>query len=416
LVVALIGLAGCGVGAHFGAGAAYDAADRAIRQEKYPEARSYLPICRWVWPYAPGPHLLAARIHRLKGEYAEADAELAACNRLLGRANDATQTEALLVRVQRGDNEFDTIVAGLKNAVANHHPESTFIYDAVTIAYMHQLRFQSALAVLNEWLQREPDNVRALDGRGWVEANLDQRDAALRDYQRALKLEPGRSAVRIRLAQMYLDQNDPMEAWPHLELVAKTMPESPEVLVALARCRVLMGDGDGARRVFDQALAVQSDYSDALLHRGKLESQTGHYVEAEDFLRRALKADPFETETHFALYNCLHAQPDREAEAAEQLTKYETIRSDNTRLSFLLNHLTDAAYEKPEVAWELGGLFLRLGRESSGRDWWFKALRLNPNHKPTLRSLMEYYDKKGDPKEAERYRRQLAQVEASSPP
>ena len=53
---------------------------------------------------------------------------------------------------------------------------------------MKLLRFLPAVGLLNRCLSEYPDDVRALNWRGWVMEQLQHEEAAVKDYERALEL------------------------------------------------------------------------------------------------------------------------------------------------------------------------------------------------------------------------------------
>ena len=65
----------------------------------------------------------------------------------------------------------------------------------------------------------------------------------------------------------------------------------------------------------------------------------------------------------------------------------------------------EQASTNPAPAYELGKLNLELGNDDVALYWLNKvALVRDPNHKPTHALLADYYEKKGDKKEAEMQR------------
>jgi tetratricopeptide (TPR) repeat protein len=406
---------GAAAGAHLWALAEYDAAGRDIRDEHYAAARARLRTCAAVWPWSTAPHLLAARAARLEGYYDEAEAELKKVKDLQGGPSDAYQLEQVLIRAQRGDVDPDTL-ADLRYAVNHGHPESAAILDAVALGHLHHMRLLPALECYNVWLKLDPDAVRALDGRGWIDERIDRHVEAQRDYLRAIELAPGRSGVRRRLASLLLDDNDPEAALAHYRRLQQDEPDAPDVLTGLARCRALLNQPDEARRLFDRVLDADPDYHDALLFRGKLEFQEKNYRAAEKDLRLSLKSQTDDPEVYFALYNCVYAQPGREEEAQKLFAQWQSTKKDLERMSALLKGEVDRDPKNPGPPSELGALFLKMGHDDQGRYWLRVAEDRNPDHAPTLRAWVGYYEKKGDPDRAKVYRDRLRAAEAGPLP
>ena len=125
----------------------------------------------------------------------------------------------------------------------------------------------------------------------WVKGEV---DPAIADYERALQLQPGRSAVRLRLADVLLKSQRHGEAAEHLERLRAEQPDNPAVLARLAQCLAALSRADEARTLLDRALAAHPEDFDALLQRAKLELAAGNFVAAEHEYETAAHIDPSE--------------------------------------------------------------------------------------------------------------------------
>ena len=273
---------------------------------------------------------------------------------------------------------------------------------------MTLMRFPPALALLDRCLKSYPDDVRALNWRGWLLEQLQQQEQAVKDDEHALRLAPGRADVRLRLALLYLAHNDPVQAEPHLRKLDKDQPGRMDVLLGLAECRFLQGKEAEARAMFEKVLAEHPDEPMCLLYLGKLDLQAGRPGEAEAYFRRLVKQDDHNAEAWNGLYDSLRGQPGRETEADEALKKYNQQVAFSRRLQELLSGEVEEASTNPEPAYELGKMNLELGRDDLGLYWLNTALKRDPSHKPTHALLADYFAKKGDTEEAAKHRR-LAQ-------
>jgi tetratricopeptide (TPR) repeat protein len=393
------------LGVHFWAQAEYRAAVRALEDEHYSAGLEHIENYLSIWPSSTAAHLLAARLARLKRDYPQAEHYLKECARLQHGATEAIQLEWVLLRTQQG--EIDELVPNLWACVEADHPETLAILETLARTYMYETRFRPSLFYLNEWLQRAPDTVRALDWRGWVRERLNQTQDALKDYQRVLELEPERSAVRLRLASLLLADNHPKAALPHLERLREHEPDRPEILVGLARCWFQMGRLDEARQLFDQVYAAHPEHVPALIQRGKLELQAQRFTEAEKWLRRALELSPHEMEAQIPLHKSVQLQPGREKEAEQLLKEAEAIRADVQRLGHLLTEELDKAPGNADIPSEIGTLLLKIGHDQLGLYWLHVALKRDENHQKTHAVLADYFEKHKEPAKAAKHRRHL---------
>jgi tetratricopeptide (TPR) repeat protein len=376
-----------------------------MAEEHFDEAQRHIDLALRVRDGWASTHLLAARIARQQGAYSRAEEHLSRC----GPRDDMSEPvrlEWLLLRCQRGD--VDELAPALLASVDRHHPESAAILEALAGVYMRQTRYREALRCLDRWVELAPENVRALDWRGWVGNQLDLRAQAVGDYERALELQPGRSAVRLRLAEILVESSRHAEAVPHLERLREEQPANPDVLVALATCRIVQSRTDEARDLLDLVLATHPDHFDALVQRGKVEMAIGDFAEAERWLRKALGRSPLDPDARYALYLSLQAQANREGEAREELERWKQDRRTRDRLTRLLRVELDRKPNDPDLAEETGELFLQQGEEQKGLFWLHRALALDPRHAASHRALLAYYERTNNPARAAEHRERLA--------
>lgn len=389
----------------------FQAAQRALRDDDIDQARQHITSCLHVWGRGPATHFLAARISRVGGRYPEAEHHLTECNRLQHGATEATQLEQVLLRAQAG--ELKEVEAGLWECINTDHPESTQILETLARVYLRESRTGASLACLDRWLEREPERARAWHWRGLARERLHQQERALADYRKALELDPRRWGCRLRLARLLLDRNDPGEALPHVEELQRSHPDDPEVLVALAQCRQLQGEEQEASELLEQTLASHPNLFDALVLRGQLACQQQQPAEGEVWLRRALAQRPMDGRTLYVFYQCLEQQG-KESEAAKVLARHKAAETDTARLTELLTFEVERAPGNPDLLSEVGAIWLRLGEDKVGREWLYRALGENENHRPSHEVLLRYYELKGDAEMAAPHRAKLAQINGSS--
>jgi Flp pilus assembly protein TadD len=393
------------VGVHFWALREFHEAEVALDEDHPPEAFRHISFCLKVWPWSDDAHFLAAQIARLSGAYPEAEAQLAECRKLEHGSTGRTQLEILLLRAQRGDVE--KVEGGLLYMADNDKTHEREILETLARGHMKLMRFLPALGLLDRCLEEYPDDVRALDWRGWILERLQRQEAAAKDYVRALRLSPGRTEVRIRLAALYLSHNDPEMAGPHLEILEKTHPDRLEVQLALAQARFLQGREEEARVLLDRVLAVDPKSTLALLYRGKLalQAEPPQLQEAEKYFRDVLQGDPNSLEALHNLHESLRAQPGREKEDAEVLRTEEEVQAKGARIQALLAGEAEQPSQKADAAYELGKMNEEMGQPDLAIYWLRTAEKRDAKHKPTHALLAKIFEKSGREDEAAQERR-----------
>ncbi|MGW8392413.1 XrtA/PEP-CTERM system TPR-repeat protein PrsT [Pseudoduganella sp. HUAS MS19] len=121
---------------------------------------------------------------------------------------------------------------------------------------LQQSRFGAARREYETILQRDPDNVLALNDLAW--ALLQTRDAnALPLAERAYRLAPGNPAVADTLAWILAENGKPARALPLLKKALETAPTAADIRLHYAHALFRSGDKRGARSQCELLLAVQ---------------------------------------------------------------------------------------------------------------------------------------------------------------
>jgi tetratricopeptide (TPR) repeat protein len=408
MVVALVlaVLVGTGAGLYGYALHRWHEAQAAVKEGRPGQARTELDFCLTLWPNSPEVQLLAARVSRLSGDLTGAEAHLKQCLRLQNGPSEDTQLEFLLLRLQAG--EEDEVAPELFRLVDQKHRESPVILESVARAYMLRLRYGPAYNCLNRWTKMFPGAAKPYYWRGWVLERLDNPREAMKEYQKAIELDPDMAQARLRIAEMHLEDNQPQRALDHLERLRGTCSERelPRVEARLGQCRLLQGQTTEARKLLESAVNELPDDVPVLLNLGKLELQEVRPVQAEAWLRRALQADPMDTEVQFNLATSLAFQG-RTEEADAMMARYEKEKAILKRANSLLKDEARGQSIDPTAPTEVGSLLLEMGHDRQGLYWLEQALLRDANFQSAHRALADYYEKKGDSQKAAAHRARL---------
>jgi predicted Zn-dependent protease len=422
-VLAVLALLGLGVyfgGRQLRAEYHYRAAVAALDRYDYPDAKKHLGVCLEVWPDGPGTRLLAARIARREGgqlEGALREAALQEAAELLRRCRDlgcppeAVELEHLLLRGQRRNPPDPAALAELRARAAAGGPETPQILEVLIQSYMDTYRLGEALIALNRLLELRPGNIPALIGRGKVHEWLLDFSAAAADYREAVRLDPENEKVRRYLAEMLLITGPPAEALAQFEwLRRRQRVPVPEVLLGLARSRRQLRQFEQARALLDRLLAEAPEHAAALAERGKMALEQDSLEEAERWLKKAARSDPFSRDVHYNLAQCL-LRADRPKEAEPYLARYRTLDADLKRLDRLTRRVIDKPADA-DLRCEVGEICLRNGGVREGVGWLKSALLIAPGHPRTHAVLARHYRAAGQVEQAEWHERRAGQKSA----
>jgi tetratricopeptide (TPR) repeat protein len=399
LLTAGLGLLLFLVGRHLWARYHVRAAEEALQRYAFAEALDHLDHALEVWPDSLPTRLLAARTARRAGRLDLAREQLAQCRRL--DSSPEVQLEERLFRCQRG--ELDLLgEADLWAAVQGGHPQGDLILEALTVGALSTYRLDRAGRWADLLLERVPGHVEAHVWRGLAQEGMFHLPEALKDYRRAVELNPAHETARLRLAEGLLFRGEFQEALEHLETLRTQGPASAAVLLDLARCRRLLGEPERARELLDEAVAFQAPPAAVYRERGSLALDMGNLADAERWLRQAHAVDAHDTLTCYKLAEVL-AQTGRKAEGEEYLAKSRRIDTDAHRLEEIV-HALGSRPGDAGLRCEAGEICLRNGQEAEALRWLQGALQANPQHPATHRVLADYYERRGQPELAREHR------------
>jgi arylsulfatase A-like enzyme/Flp pilus assembly protein TadD len=159
---------------------------------------------------------------------------------------------------------------------------------------LHARDFDGALRELRAVLDRDPENLAALEDTATALAELGRFDSAEGALKRALALAPERASLHLAVAQIEGARGDWSDALTHAGAAAALAPDDPAVLAVRAQALDRVGRTEDSRRLLDRGLAIAPD--DALLatrYAEIVELRAGRYAEAEQRLRRVVSEQPY---------------------------------------------------------------------------------------------------------------------------
>jgi predicted Zn-dependent protease len=350
--------------------------------------------------------VLASRAARQSGDLGAAAGRLRDCHRRDGQPTDEVAFEWALLQAAGGN--VTEVEEYLYRQLDQDPAVAPLVWEALTEGYLRVYRTPDAMACLTAWLDRDPGNVRALELRGTTFVTGKGVQQGSLDLRRALEIDPTRTATRWRLVRALLALGSYQEAVTHLEWLARDHPDDPEVLVGLARCRLMLGQRDQAVQALDAVLAKDPDHGLGLRTRGQVAISEQRPAEAEGWLRRAAQVLPQNYQAQWLLFQSLQQQG-KTAEAEAQLRVAERVRDQSERLSELQSRKLAEHPLDPALNYEMGMLLMRAGNAAVAEQWLKNAVSLDPGYRPAHAALADHYARTGRTAEAEAHRKLAAE-------
>ncbi len=160
---------------------------------------------------------------------------------------------------------------------------------------------QDFIAFYRARLARYPDDLNALRGLAYNEAQANQSEAAIRDYRQVLAKAPDDQSAQMELARL-LSLNHQYQ--PAIELYKQVLTQHPDDQTAmdhLATVYLWNNQPAEALPVFRQLLAKNPSNLDYRLQVARLEMRTGNDAAARTAFEEVLKNDPKNQEALLAL-------------------------------------------------------------------------------------------------------------------
>jgi tetratricopeptide (TPR) repeat protein len=359
----------------------------------------------------PEETLRAAREARRAGRYDEAARHLESF-RALGGAREVARLEKALMQAQQGEvASVEKYLRGLLEK--KDRPDASLILEALTRGYLENLQFVEAQATLKEWPETKPAGAQGFYLRGRALAELPSGvdnwgrrvvpPEAIKDYHRALEVDPRHEAAGLALAEALLDTGKVEEAQALFRNLLRQSPDSPGGLLGLSRCLRGVGKLAEAQALLDKLLEKHPRHVDGLTERAQLDLDSGKVDSAVALVLKALKLRPHDRQANYTLTLCLR-RLGRQQEAEQATTRFKQLEETSKRL-LELEKVVLKKPNDPVPRCEAGQVMMRLGEEREGLRWLMSAVRVDPRHRPAHKVLAEYYERIGKKDLAEKHHR-----------
>ena len=180
-------------------------------------------------------------------------------------------------------------IARLSAAIDKFHPARAEYYLQLGDALCNSGKCDSAVAVYEEALRREPDSEPALVRLAICLSTLRQYPRAESTLKQALKLAPDDAAAWIQLGLVHLGEGRTPDAMVAFEKATQTDPGMVEAYNLLGAILFESGDAARAELMLRNAIRIQPNFAPVHNNLGNLLSETDRVEEAKYHFEAALR-------------------------------------------------------------------------------------------------------------------------------
>ena len=314
--------------------------------------------------------------------------------------------ERLLGLVYAGAGRVGEALPLLQAAWLSTDRSDPEVGDALCQIHFRSYGFDPALKVANEWLRRDPRDLRALLWRAEIHTRNDPGpEAQVRDFDAILKRDSGQAATRLARASALRQLGRLDEAKRDYDLYLQAKPDDPEGLLGAAKTAEGLDDEDQALSYYDRVLELDAKNVVGLIGRASHLIGRKRYADALPLLDSAIKNAPNDPEPHYRKGQALDRLGRRE-EAEAEFAVRARLRTEQEQIEKirkgLVRNPTDGVLMAAAAEWLLGH-----GYEEEGLDWAEKALARDPGQRKVIRTLADYFTRKNLVGRANYYRLML---------
>ena len=274
------------------------------------------------------PIMLLAEVNLKKKDYSPV---VTAMKPVVEKLPDLVQAQEMLAAAYVGQQNYDEAMA-LYRQLAEKHPQSPYILQIAALdrqlghpdearqLFEHALEVNPDLVAASEELidmdltirdfasarkraealkARHPDQPIPYLLLGKIAVAQNDSAQAETAFQKAVELEPASPVADLALASVYATTHQDQKALASLELAARNMPKNPQILFSIGQTQERLKNYPAARDAYEQALAVEPKFSDALNNLAYIYAEYLNQLDkAQDLAQRARTLAP--TEPHIA--------------------------------------------------------------------------------------------------------------------
>ena len=208
----------------------------------------------------------------------------------------------------------------------------------------------------------------------WRKIERGRYSDALLILKKFIKAQPGDAEAQHMVGCCHASLSQWNEAQKHLQSSIQIQPHIPQSHYALAGVLKALGQTSEAVKSLNNVLSLNSRHTDAYVALANIEMKQGKFSDARNHLERALKIDPKMSDAYFAL-----GRLEQESGEHKKAVPY---------FEQAINH--NVKFVKALCA--MGNALGNLARKDEAKNYYLKALQVDPNSVEANSSLAMLYN------------------------
>jgi len=245
--------------------------------------------------------------------------------------------------------------------------------------YMKSGMLDNALKEYEKALEIQPDNARVQAALGDYYQEKGETDKAEKAYKRAIEIRPQYVKAHESLARTYEKKGEGEKATEAIKKAVKISPKNSERQVKLGKGLLEAGKTEEAKTAFKQAIEIDPDKVGRQTEVGEAFLKMGMNQEAEETFRKTLTENP----KSVGVYNRLGIALRKQGKNREAIKEYKKALQVDT--------------EEENVHYNLGRTYMEAGMIADAIRAFGEAIRIYPDFKEAtalLQSLKQNEQRK----------------------
>ena len=373
--------------------------ENALQAGHYDDAERYFELSQ-SWPSQRSAAILGQiKVARFTGETSRALAMLAT-SRAQGVSESQSKLERSLLQIQCGHSE--SIVDEVPSLLVQFPERGSEILEAVVTRFATRGDPERALQHVNDWIEADPGNARALALKGEILATLGKTTEAESFFRQAIRLNPALQKARYSLARLLKLLGRYDEA---IELFDAELQHTPQdVRLRLLRCDTLLQARRNQEAIEGLREVIKlDDLNFPARHSLASElAEQGEYAEVIETLQPLVNEFSNDTSINYLLATAYDDQGNRER-AEQHMQRYLDGRKHLDELA-LQTQGDDIDSAGSRVLIEIAKGYLKYQWDQS-EVWIVKAIQRSSGSPESFLLMAEFQRKKGDKEREAEYRR-----------